>query len=220
MLLTMACSILLSMATTLAPEELQDKHKITQDYKCTSQYQGGWRGCDREGGRARESGNGVGQNKNICNPCAKKQNPQKRRKLHSDGGEISLIPSRTVTYCRGGPMRSPCRARMTGTIWRNSLTGKHRDPLPPRSTAGSWQPGRRPPVSGSSGGPGQPTPATAAAAAAPPHGAFSACPVLSVYPRHDEERPEAACSRRSCNTKTGTLALRLNTQRPPLLHYS
>lgn len=88
------------------------------------------------------------------------------------------VPSQAVTYCRGGPTRSPCRARTTGTIWRNSSTGKRRDPSPPRSTAGSWQPGRRPPVSGSgsSGGPEQPTPG-AAAAAAPPHGALSACPV-------------------------------------------
>lgn len=54
-----------------------------------------------------------------------------------------LKPARAVTYCRGGPMRSPCRAQTTGMIWRNSSTGKHRDPSPPRSTAGSWQPRRR-----------------------------------------------------------------------------
>lgn len=132
--LTMACSILLSMATTLAPEELQERRKTPSVWRL-------WRRCGVNSTvrttrwlAANKANGGRGVKWWTINELILRENAQKARRKPAD-----------VTYCRPAPMRSPSRAQRTETKSRNSSADKRQDPSPPCNTGNSCYPVHLPP---------------------------------------------------------------------------
>lgn len=131
--LTIACSILLSMATTLAPDELRKRERDINETSeagpcCTER----WRVLSH---KCRSLQEASGPFSKIHSPVSRSAFP--RNPFHQCTRTVaSTVPmkgaeqlySSIFTYCRVGRVSSLRSATTTETRWRNASAGRRLDP--------------------------------------------------------------------------------------------